>query len=211
MRRIAHAPESNYRGCRQLKLCGVTLRERFQYRGIAMMIHRKSPIRLRPLGGCLRTRVQPANALAALVSVVLTIETNGAAQGFERAPNEYGPADSAIAHDVEAADLCGKISPHAVSRAPFNSSGTRVVAERSRCYFHVALRTLNPHHCANNRQVGPHRLGGYYSSANCRQLIAEGKRFSAHFSLNHKLVLKAVGYTDADVTARFPRHPQEDS
>ncbi len=118
------------------------------------MIHRKSPVRLRPLGGSLRKRVQPANALAALVIIELAIATNGATLDSERVPNEYERAYSVIALDVEAADLCGKISPHAVSRVPFNSSGTRVVAERSPCYFHVALRTLNPHHCANNRQVG---------------------------------------------------------
>ncbi len=147
----------------------------------------------------------------AITVVPVAVSAGAAAQSGERPPNDFERAYTAIALDVEAADLCGKISPNAVSRASFNSPGTRVVAERSRCYFHVALRTLNPHHCGSVRQTGSSRQGGHFSAANCRALITEGRRFNGHFSFNHKLVLEALGYTDADVTARFPRHPQEDS
>ena len=133
------------------------------------------------------------------------------AQAMERAPNAFERAYAAIALDVEGADLCGKISSNAVSRAPFNSPGTRVVAERSRCYFYVAVRTLNPFHCRQVRQIGSRRQGGHFSSANCQEMIAAGKRFNGHLSFDHKLILEALGYTDTDVAARFPRHPQEDS
>lgn len=152
-------------------------------------------------------------AVVWIVVVVLSIAAaaQATAQPAERPPNAFERAYTAIALDVEATELCGKISPNAVTRAPFNSPGTRIVAERSRCYFHVALRTLNPHHCRSVRQTGSQRQGGYFSAANCRALIAEGRRFNAHLSFDYKLILQAVGYSDADVSKRFPRHPQEDS
>ena len=189
----------------------MTLRGRYQYRDIDMMKCRRLLFRRRPHNGCDRQRIQPTIRFAAALFALIATATYVSAQGSERAPNEFERAYTVIALDMDSAELCGKISPNAVSRAPFNSPGTRVVGERSRCYFQVALKTLNPHHCRNVRQVGSRRQGGHFSSANCQQLIAEGKRFNVNFSFNHKLVLEAAGYSDADVAARFPRHPQEDS
>ena len=166
--------------------------------------HQRLLFRRRLHNGCDRQRIQPTIRFAAALFALIATATYVSAQGSERAPNEFERAYTVIALDMDSAELCGKISPNAVSRAPFNSPGTRVIGERSRCYFQVALKTLNAHHCRNVRQVGSRRQGGHFSSANCQQLIAEGKRFNVNFSFNHKLVLEAAGYSDADVAARFP-------
>ncbi|NNE83375.1 MAG: hypothetical protein HKN28_05330 [Alphaproteobacteria bacterium] len=176
-----------------------------------MAKYRNSPQRTRSNGCQFRHCLKRVASTVIVGLVAGAPASNVSAQEAERRPNDFERAYTAIALDMESADLCGKISPNAVSRAPFNSTGTRIVSERSRCFFNVALRTLNPHHCGDVRQVGSRRQGGHYSNANCQKLIAQGRRFNASLSFNHKLILQAVGYTDADVTARFPRHPTEDS
>ncbi len=136
-----------------------------------------------------------------------------AAYGAEtRKPNAFERAYTALALDFESHEPCAKISPRALVRAPFNSPGTRIYFERSRCFLSVAHSTLNPYFC---RQVvsadSSKSAGGYFTRANCEALVAAGRPFRARLSFDHKLVLKALGYHDADVAARFPKHPADDS
>ena len=137
----------------------MTLRGRYQYRDIDMMKCQRLLFRPHPRSGCNRQRIQPTIPFAAALFALMATATYVAAQNSERAPNDFERAYTVIALDMDSAELCGKISPNAVSRAPFNSPGTRVVAERSRCYFQVALKTLNPHHCGNVHQLGSRRQG----------------------------------------------------
>ncbi len=136
-----------------------------------------------------------------------------AAHGAEtRKPNAFERAYTALALDFESHGPCAKISPRALVRAPFNAPGTRVYFERARCFLSVAHRTLNPYFC---RQVvsadASQRAGGYFTRESCEALVAAGRPFRARLSFDHKLVLETLGYDDADVAARFPKHPAEDS
>ena len=78
---------------------------------------------------------------AVLACIVITV---GHAAAAERPPNAFERAYTALALDFESHEPCAKISPRAVTRAPFNSPGTRVYFERSRCFLSLAHRTLNP-------------------------------------------------------------------
>ncbi len=155
--------------------------------------------------------IRLACARGAVVALMFAAMATEAAAAAERKPNELERAYTAISLDVESAALCEKISPQAVTRSPFNSPGTRVAFERSRCFFYVALRTLNRHYCESVHQAGSASDGRFFSSRNCAARIATGERWNAHFSFNHKIVLRAAGYTEADLTERFPRQPLEES
>ncbi len=152
-------------------------------------------------------------ALLRAVTLLGGLAMATAAQSAEtRKPNAFEQAYTALALDFESHEPCAKISPRALVRAPFNSPGTRVYFARSRCFLSVAHRTLNPYFC---RQVvaadASKSAGGYFTRANCEALVVAGRPFRARLSFDHKLVLQALGYDDADVTARFPKHPAEDS
>lgn len=135
-----------------------------------------------------------------------------AAAAQTRKPNDFERAYTALALDFESHEPCAKISPRALVRAPFNSPGTRLYFERSRCFLYVAWRTLNPYFC---RQVvaasTDAQAGGYFTRENCEMLVASGRPFRARLSFDHELVLEALGYDDADVARRFPNHPAENS
>jgi hypothetical protein len=53
--------------------------------------------------------------------------------------------------------------------------------------------------------------GSYFSQRSCRALVAAGRPLSFTTSFDHEKILRAAGYTDRDVRARLPGHPQEDS
>ena len=135
-----------------------------------------------------------------------------AAAGAERATNDLEHAYIALALDMESHEVCAKISPRSVSRAPFNSPGTRAYFARSRCFQTLASRTLNAYLC---RWVKPEsetpRDGAYFTRENCESLMREGKVFGANISFDHELVLKALGYTDEDVARLIPKQPDVDS
>lgn len=136
-----------------------------------------------------------------------------AAQSAEtRNPNNFERAYTAMALDFESHEPCARISPRALVRAPFNSPGTRVYFERSRCFLSLAWRTLNPYFC---RQVvaasADAKAGGHFTRENCAALVAAGRPFRAGLTFDHRLVLQSLGYDDADVAARFPKHPADDS
>ena len=134
------------------------------------------------------------------------------AAGAERVTNDLEHAYIALALDMESHEVCAKISPRSVTRAPFNSPGTRTYFARSRCFQTLASRTSNAYFC---RWVKPAaetpRDGTYFTRENCESLVREGKVFGASISFDHELVLKALGYTDEDVARRIPEQPEVDS
>ena len=136
-----------------------------------------------------------------------------AAYGAEtRKPNAFERAYTALALDFESHEPCAKISPRALVRAPFNSPGSRIFFERSRCFLSVAQRTLNPYFCREVAAADAGKsAGGYFTHENCEALVAAGRPFRAGLSFDHKLVLEAFGYSDEDVARRFPKHPAGDS
>jgi hypothetical protein len=147
-----------------------------------------------------------------LACLVLVAGGTAGAAADERQPNAFERAYTAIALDFESHEPCTKISPRAVTRAPFNSPGTRVYLERARCFLSVAHRTLNPYFCREVAPASETPVGGrYFTRENCQALVGEGRALRARLSFDHALLLKVLGYTDEDVRRRFPKHPEEDS
>lgn len=134
-----------------------------------------------------------------------------AAQAEEtRKPNPFELAYTAMALDMEAPGLCAKISPKAESVALFNSPGTQIYRERSRCFLYVAVKSLTPSLCREVAEADAwFHDGSYFSRENCERLVAQGRPFNFNLSFDHALVLREMGYRDADITARFARHPGE--
>jgi len=122
-----------------------------------------------------------------------------------RKPNDFELAYTAMALDTSSHGLCAKISPKAETRALFNSPGTQVYKERSRCFLYVAVKSLNPALCRDVIEVDAWILdGSYFSRENCERLVSKGQPFNFSLSFDHAQVLKAMGYRDEDVEARFP-------
>jgi hypothetical protein len=134
-----------------------------------------------------------------------------AAQAEEtRMPNAFELAYTAMALDMESPELCAKISPRAESFALFNNPGTQVYWERSRCFFYVAVKSLNPALCREVVEADAwFHDGSYFSRDSCERLVAEGRPFNFNLSFDHALILREMGYGDADISARFARHPGE--
>ena len=127
-----------------------------------------------------------------------------------RKPNTFERAYTAMALDMEAHQLCTKISPKAEIQAPFNSPGTQIYRERSRCFLYVAVKSLNPTHCREVIEVDAWiHDGSYFSRKSCERLVAEGRPFIFSLSFDHALILKEMGYGDEDIGARFAKHPTE--
>ena len=145
-----------------------------------------------------------------LIALLVTLWPLAAVAEQIREPNAFELAYTAIALDTDMHELCAKISPVAESRFLFNSPGTRIYRERSRCYLYVAVNSLNPHLC---REVIEARAwfhdGSYFSRRNCEQLVAKGRPFNFTVSFDHALILKEMGYDEAEVRARFPRETDE--
>jgi hypothetical protein len=134
-----------------------------------------------------------------------------AAQAEEtRKPNAFELAYTAMALDMESPQLCAKISPRAESSALFNSPGTQVYRERSRCFLYVAVKSLNPSLCREVVEADAwFHDGSYFSRDSCERLVAEGRPFNFNLSFDHAQVLQEMGYGDADISARFAKHPGE--
>jgi hypothetical protein len=118
-----------------------------------------------------------------------------------RAPKLLERAYVGLAMDMEDHAVCKKISPRALERAPFNSFGTQVYYTRSACFFYLAARTLNPYLCGEVKEAkgGLFTSGSYFSAASCERLVGQGHSMVAQFPFDHELVLRALGYTDADL------------
>lgn len=146
-------------------------------------------------------------AYLCLVSVLYS----AAAQADEtRKPNAFELAYTAMALDMESPQLCAKISPKAESLALFNSPGTQIYRERSRCFLYVAVKSLNPLLCREVVEADAwFHDGSYFSRETCERLVAEGRPFNFKLSFDHALILREMGYGDAAVSARFAKHPDE--
>ncbi len=147
-----------------------------------------------------------------VLSLLISYALPDVATGAERATNDLEHAYTALALDMESHEVCAKISPRSVTRAPFNSPGTRTYFARSRCFQTLASRSSNAYFC---RWVKPAaktpKAGAYFTRENCESLVREGKVFRASISFDHELVLKALGYTDQDVARRIPEQPEVNS
>ncbi|NNM00780.1 MAG: hypothetical protein HKO62_08530 [Gammaproteobacteria bacterium] len=149
-------------------------------------------------------------AAPCLVGLLLLLGSAPAAAGGPRPPNDFERAYTALALDTQSHELCEKISPDAESRALFNSPGTQIYRERSRCFLYLAVSSLNPYFCRNVVEADAWlHNGSYFSEENCRQLVAQGKPFNFTVSFDHELLMTTMGYSEEDVRRRFPRHPEE--
>lgn len=146
----------------------------------------------------------------AVLCLALTLHAVAASADETRKPNEFERAYTAMALDMESPRLCARISPKAESLALFNSPGTQIYRERSRCFLYIAVKTLNPYLCQDVVEVnGWLHDGSYFSRENCERLVAEGRPFNFNLSFDHALILREMGYGDTDVSARFAKHPNE--
>lgn len=144
--------------------------------------------------------------------VLCLLGSVGGAASDERKPNDFERAYTALALDMESHETCAKISSRALVRAPFNSPGTRLYFQRSYCFQLLAQRTLNPYFCRSVRPASDSASeAGHFTRETCESLIAKGQSFRADLSFDHALILQALGYTDADVARRFPKHSEEPS
>jgi len=151
-------------------------------------------------------------ALKALLSIsaIMTLCPLDLAASDARKPNDFELAYTAIALDTLSHELCAKISQNAKTKAPFNSPGTQVYGERSRCFLYVAVKSLNTYLCREVIEANAWILdGSYFSRENCERLVARGQPFNFSLSFDHALILKEMGYRDEDIEARFPEHTVE--
>ena len=147
-----------------------------------------------------------------VLSLLFCFARPDVAAGAERTTNDLEHAYIALALDMESHEVCAKISPRSVTRAPFNSPGTRTYFARSRCFQTLASRTANAYFCRWVRPAAETpKDGAYFTRENCQSLVREGKVFRASISFDHELVLKALGYTDEDVARRIPEQPEVNS
>ena len=147
----------------------------------------------------------------ALIGAILggLLAATGAAAGT-REPNAFELAYTAMALDFGAHDLCGRISPGAESRYLFNSPGTQIYRERSRCFLYVAVNTLNPHLCRSVTEASAwFHDGSYFSRKNCEALVAAGNPFNFSLYFDRRLVLSEMGYTEAEATEAAPGEPAD--
>lgn len=151
-----------------------------------------------------------ARKLSTLVSLVLILWPHALLAGDTRKPNDFERAYTALVLDTLVHELCAKISSVAETRALFNSPGTQIYRERSRCFLYVAVKSLNPYFC---REVIEAKAwfydGSYFSRENCERLVRKGQPFSFNLSFDHALILKAMGYNNETISRRFPKHPDE--
>lgn len=148
-----------------------------------------------------RWRMAPA-LLLALAPVPAAAET--------RAPNAFEQAYTAMALDTGDHTLCARISPEAQTRALFNSPGTQIYRERSRCFLYAAVNTLNPALCPFVTEASAwFHDGSYYSRTTCERLVGAGNPFNFALSFDRRQVLAEMGYTEAEVGAAYPGDPAD--
>ena len=99
----------------------------------------------------------PLKTLSVL-SLVLTLWPAALALADTRKPNDFELAYTAIALDTLSDQLCAKISADAETTAPFNSSGTQVYRERSRCFLYVAVTKPDTGLCREVIEVEAERI-----------------------------------------------------
>ena len=128
-----------------------------------------------------------------------------------REPNAFEKAYSAMVLDGFTQDLCQKISHQSRSLFRFNSKGTQVYYERSRCYMNAAGKQLNPYLCRYVKEADIFLAdGSYYSRGSCEEIVARGKPYNFTLSFDHQLVLEKMGYSEKELAGMFPSVSGED-
>ncbi len=127
-----------------------------------------------------------------------------------REPNVLELSYTAMALDFGSHDLCERISPDAESRLLFNSPGTQIYRERSRCFLYVAVNTLNPYLCQFVVETfGWLHDGSYFSRKNCEVLVSEGNPFNFSLSFDRRRVLTEMGYSVGEIAETYPGESEE--
>lgn len=135
-----------------------------------------------------------------------------AALAETRPPNAFEEAYSAMALDFGDHTLCEKISPEAETRLLFNSPGTQIYRERSRCFLHAAGSTLNPWLCRFVEEAAaPRHDGSYFSRKNCEAIVAAGNAFTFSVSFDHAAILAAMGYAAEEIARAHPGLPDDEA
>lgn len=154
------------------------------------------------------TAIWAARMAPGLLLVLLTT----AAAAETRRPNPLETAYTAMALDFGAHDLCERISPEAESRHLFNSPGTQIYRERSRCFLYTAVNTLNPYLCQFMIEASAwFHNGSYFSRENCKQLVAKARPFNFSISFDRQRVLTEMGYSATEIAQAFPGVPEHEA
>ena len=160
-----------------------------------------------------RTCLRKTQALVAGTGAFLLAALVGTGAMAEvRKPNPFEQAYTAMALDFGAHQLCERIDPEAESRLRFNSPGTQIYRERSRCFLYAAVNTLNPYICQFVVEVSERSFdGSYFSRENCEKLVSDGNTFSFSITFDRQLVLTEMGYTAAEIAEAFPGVPANEA
>ncbi len=127
-----------------------------------------------------------------------------------REPNALELAYTAMVLDGGSHELCERISHDAVSRFLFNSPGTQIYRERSRCFLYAAVNTFNSYLCQFVvDSSGWFHDGSYFSHKNCEVLVEAGTAFNFSLSFDRRLVLTEMGYSVAEIAETYPRDLEE--
>ena len=158
---------------------------------------------------CLGTTIVAAARLAlgllfALSPTAATAET--------RRPHDFEFAYTAMALDFGDHELCERISPAAETRLLFNSPGTQIYRERSRCFLYAAGNTLNPYLCKFVIEASAwFHDGSYFSRRNCEELVSAGNPFNFSLSFDRQRVLTEMGYSAKEIAEAYPRASTEEA
>jgi len=146
-----------------------------------------------------------------LPAFMIALIVGTASAGDIRGPNAFEKAYSAMVLDGFTQDLCQKISHQSRSLFRFNSKGTQVYYERSRCYMNAAGKQLNPYLCRYVKEADIFLAdGSYYSRGSCEEIVARGKPYNFTLSFDHQLVLEKMGYSEKELAGMFPSVSGED-
>lgn len=157
-----------------------------------------------------RTPTDTFRWAARMAFVMLVMLAPRVAEAETRDPNVFERAYTAMALDFGSHELCERISPDAESRLLFNSPGTQIYLERSRCFLYAAVNSLNPYLCQFVVEAsGWLHNGSYFSRENCEVLVSEGKPFNFSLSFDRKRVMTEMGYSIAEIAKTYPEDSEE--
>ena len=142
--------------------------------------------------------------LILLVSLI-TVPISQAMGTDTRAPYPLEKAYTAMVQDGYSPELCAKISPQAINRAAFNSSGTQVYFERSACYFYAAATELNTIYCRQVREAEAWLLNGdYFAMSEWPSTRWAGMAWRSTTGFDHEALLRAAGFNEQDLADNVP-------
>lgn len=136
---------------------------------------------------------------SAILSAIIVLLSSGCPYSSSRyiETNSFEGAYLSMAVDLNAAELCYKISPNAVVYAGLNSYGSKIISTRAKCFYTVAVQTHNSDLC---KHVETLYWGSKMTRADCERETAEFKDKPAlAIGADHELVLRLLGYDDEDL------------